>query len=684
MDFFNYHNNTLHAEEVPIPDIVQKFGTPCYIYSRATFERHWRVFDDAFAGYPHLICYAVKACSNIGILNLLAKLGSGFDVVSGGELARVLQAEGDPQKIVFSGVGKTIQEMEQALKANIFCFNIESFPELIRLNEVAARLNKKAPIAIRINPDIDVKTHPYIATGLKENKFGIAYEEALHAYQEAAKLSHLKIIGLACHIGSQILEIDPFLTATERMLVLAEKLKTLGFNITHFDVGGGLGVRYQDEVPPEPKELALALSKKMAGHSLKMIVEPGRVIAANAGILVTKVEYLKLTAHKNFAVVDAGMNDLMRPALYQAWHNILPVQLNQKNESHVYDIVGPVCESADCLAAGRILEIAQGDLLAIKGAGAYGFSMSSHYNSRPLLPEILIDKNQMHLIREREDYSDLVRKEHKIKEAINMPISFIKMQGLGNDFILIDATKNKISLTSTIIRQLADRHFGIGCDQVLLLEASEVKEADFVYRIFNADGSEVEQCGNGARCVGRYIYDRGLSQKEEIILNTLKGKISLRQSANGNIIVDMGVPQIIHSTFSLEVEGENLKLGFVSLGNPHAVLETTDVQIAPVQTQGAKIEKHTYFPQGVNVGYMEIISPDEINLRVFERGVGETMACGSGACAAVVVGRLRKKLNQKVKVNLKHGALFIQWTGENYPVFMEGPAVEVFSGNFSV
>lgn len=416
MDHFHYRDKELYAEDVSVTEVAERFGTPCYIYSRATLERHWHVFDEALRDHPHLICYSVKSNSNIAILNLLARLGSGFDVVSGGELARALAAKADPQKIVFSGIGKTAAEIEFALNSAILCFNVESFSELEHINRVAKKLNKIAPISIRINPDINAKTHPYIATGMKENKFGIDYAQALQAYDRAANLANLKIVGVDCHIGSQITELQPFLDAAERIMKLVDILQQRGFNIEHLDLGGGLGVRYQDETPPEPKEYATALGKVIKDRNLKIIIEPGRAITANAGILVTKVEYLKYSSHKNFAIVDAAMNDFIRPALYDAWQAIIPVQTNATAITQTYDIVGPVCETGDFLGKNRQLTIAEGDLLAIRTAGAYGFCMSSNYNSRPRAAEILVDEKNIHLIRRRETIDELFADEQLIKD----------------------------------------------------------------------------------------------------------------------------------------------------------------------------------------------------------------------------------------------------------------------------
>ncbi|WP_297894163.1 diaminopimelate decarboxylase [Shewanella sp.] len=406
MDHFLYHNNTLHAEGCRVNDLAQTYGTPLYVYSRATLERHWHAFDNAVADHPHLICYAVKANSNLAVLNVLARLGSGFDIVSGGELARVIEAGGSPDKVVFSGVGKTVAEMEQALNLGIYCFNVESSAELELLNQVAGRLGKVAPVSLRVNPDVDAGTHPYISTGLKENKFGIAMDEAETVFARAHALPHLQVKGVDCHIGSQLTEIQPFLDAMDRMLALIDRLAEQGIVIEHFDVGGGLGVTYDAETPPHPDVYAAALLARLGDRKLKLIFEPGRAIAANAGIFVTEVLYLKENSDKRFAIVDGAMNDLIRPALYSAWQNIIPV--NPRNEqTYAFDIVGPVCETGDFLGKDRQLAVAAGDLLAVRSSGAYGFAMASNYNTRPRAAEVMVDGDKAYLVREREKLSQL-------------------------------------------------------------------------------------------------------------------------------------------------------------------------------------------------------------------------------------------------------------------------------------
>ncbi|EIV8656191.1 diaminopimelate decarboxylase [Vibrio parahaemolyticus] len=417
MDYFNYQDDgQLWAEDVPLQALAEQYGTPLYVYSRATLERHWKAFDSAVGQHPHLVCYAVKANSNLGVLNALARLGSGFDIVSGGELDRVIAAGGDAKKVVFSGVGKTPAEMKRALELGIKCFNVESEPELERLNKVAGELGVIAPISLRINPDVDAKTHPYISTGLRDNKFGIAFDRAPEVYQFAQSLPNLNVQGIDCHIGSQLTSIDPFIDATDRLLALIDDLKAQGINIRHLDVGGGLGVVYRDELPPQPSDYAKALLGRLENHQdLELIFEPGRAIAANAGILLTRVEFLKHTEHKNFAIIDAAMNDLMRPALYQAWQDIVPVS-PRNGEPQTYDLVGPICETGDFLGKDRALVLQEGDLLAVRSAGAYGFVMSSNYNTRTRAAEVMVDGNQSHLVRQREELTSLWQLEQILPE----------------------------------------------------------------------------------------------------------------------------------------------------------------------------------------------------------------------------------------------------------------------------
>jgi diaminopimelate decarboxylase len=403
---FNFKDNTLHAEHVALNQIAENFGTPCYVYSKAALTQAFERFDAGFKGTNHLVCFAVKSNPSLAILNLFAKLGAGFDIVSGGELARVIAAGGDPSKVVFSGVGKTADEMRAALDADIFCFNVESASELIRLNDIAGYMGKVAPVSLRVNPNVDAKTHPYISTGLKNNKFGVAYEDALDIYLQAAAMPNIAIHGVDCHIGSQITELSPFLDAFDRVLALVDALEQNKIHIQHIDLGGGIGICYSDEAPPEFTEYAKAMLAKLGKRDIKLVFEPGRALVGNAGVLLTKVEYLKHTETKNFAIVDAAMNDLMRPALYDAYHAIEAVKPRVATTQN-YEIVGPVCESGDFLGHDRDLALAEGDLLAIMSAGAYGMSMSSNYNTRPRAAEVMVDGDKSIVIRQREKIQDL-------------------------------------------------------------------------------------------------------------------------------------------------------------------------------------------------------------------------------------------------------------------------------------
>jgi len=406
MEAFSYRDGQLFAEGVALPALAQRFGTPTYVYSRAHIEAQYRAYADALEGMPHLVCFAVKANSNLGVLNVLARLGAGFDIVSRGELERVLAAGGEPGRIVFSGVGKTRDDMRRALEVGVHCFNVESTDELERLQQVAAELGMKAPVSLRVNPDVDAGTHPYSSTGLKENKFGIDIDNAGAVYARAAELPNLEVVGVDCHIGSQLTSLPPFLDALDRLLALIDRLATRGIQIRHLDLGGGLGVRYRDEQPPLAGDYIQAVRQRIEGRGLALVFEPGRSIVANAGLLLTRVEYLKHTAHKDFAIVDAAMNDLIRPALYQAWMNVIAVQPHE-GDTRRYDIVGPICETGDFLAKDRELALAEGDLLAVCSAGAYGFVMSSNYNTRGRAAEVLVDGDQAFEVRRRESVQEL-------------------------------------------------------------------------------------------------------------------------------------------------------------------------------------------------------------------------------------------------------------------------------------
>ncbi|WP_434608893.1 diaminopimelate decarboxylase [Pseudomonas sp. D2-30] len=415
MDAFNYRGGELFAEGVALSAIAERFGTPTYVYSRAHIEAQYRTFADALEGMPHLVCFAVKANSNLGVLNVLARLGAGFDIVSGGELERVLAAGGNADKIVFSGVGKTREDMRRALEVGVHCFNIESTDELERLQVVAAELGVRAPVSLRVNPDVDAGTHPYISTGLKENKFGIAIADAEDVYVRAAQLPNLEVLGVDCHIGSQLTTLEPFIDALDRLLALVDRLGDCGIYLRHIDLGGGVGVRYRDEEPPLVADYIKTVRERLEGRDLALMFEPGRYIVANAGVLLTQVEYLKHTEHKDFAIVDAAMNDLIRPALYQAWMDVTAVR-PRDTAARPYDIVGPICETGDFLAKGRELALEEGDLLAVHSAGAYGFVMSSNYNTRGRCAEVLVDGDQAFEVRRRETVAELFAGESLLPE----------------------------------------------------------------------------------------------------------------------------------------------------------------------------------------------------------------------------------------------------------------------------
>ncbi len=417
MSSFHSKNGVLHAEAVALPDIAAQFSTPCFVYSRAAIEQAYLNYAEVLAAVPHLICYAVKANSNLAVLNVLARLGSGFDVVSVGELERVLAAGGSAEKIVFSGVGKKPSEMRRALELGIFCFNVESEAELLALQQQASALDITARVSLRVNPDVDAKTHPYISTGLSENKFGIAFDRAIEVYRQAAQLSHLEVTGIDCHIGSQLVDSAPFLAALDRLLVLVDALAEEDIAIHHIDIGGGLGVRYQDEEPPTPQDYLAEVIEQLGSRDVQLVVEPGRSIVANAGILLTEAVYLKNNGERHFAIVDAAMNDFIRPALYQAWVNIEEVAPSSSIPTEVYDVVGPVCETGDFIGKERQLSLQAGDLLAVHSCGAYGFAMSSNYNTRGRAAEVMVDGSQMHLVRARESFEQMIEGESLLPDA---------------------------------------------------------------------------------------------------------------------------------------------------------------------------------------------------------------------------------------------------------------------------
>lgn len=701
--YFHYTNGQLYVEEIALADLAQRFGTPCYIYSHAALVNNYQIFKQAFSDIKHHIFYAVKANSNLSLLRILAQLGAGFDIVSGGELARVIAAGGDPKRVVFSGVGKTKSELEMALLLDIACFNIESRTELELLNQIAMTQQKKAPIAIRINPDIDIQSHPYIATGLKENKFGIAYQDALPLYRLAASLPGILVTGIDCHIGSQMLDLSPFKEALIRLMALVTQLTAEGILLKHIDLGGGLGVAYQNEIPPSLTEYASIIRTQLQEQRLSVYLEPGRALVANSGVLLTQILAIKDTEHRHFAIVDAAMNDLLRPALYHAVQPIVPIQ-QKSGVAKCYDIVGPICESGDFLGKNRELTIEPSDLLAITMAGAYGFVMSSNYNTRPRIAEILVNGHDVDLIRKRETIADLLAPEQLVNN--DNCVDFAKMHGLGNDFMVIETITQHLPtsfLAPAHIQALANRHTGIGFDQLLLIESPQPSalsqpsspEIDFYYRIFNADGSEVGQCGNGARCLAEFVAQQQLSNKNSFTVATETTCLQLTRIKPGEIAVDFNPPLFLpneipinsaqaQTTYQLaDDKGASWTFAVVNVGNPHAVIFVDDVLSAPIDTLGRWFNQQPLFPMGVNVGFAQVLTQHHIKLRVFERGVGETLACGSGAVAASVIAITEERVQSPVTVSLPGGDLVIAWQpGEK--VRLLGPAVMVFKGTLKI
>ncbi len=648
--------------------IAETYGTPTYVYDADTIKQQFFNFQQHLS-IPHLICYAVKANGNIAILQLLANLGSGFDIVSKGELIRCLRAGGNAKKIVYSGVAKTHDEIQYALQTGIKCFNVESLPELERIQHVAKSLDVIAPIALRINPDINVKTHPYIATGLKEHKFGIALEHADAIIKRVPAYPNIQLKGLACHMGSQFNETAPYQFALQRLLDLTKNI-----TIEFINLGGGMGIHYKDELAMDIQQLCQLFNETLKNKNITLILEPGRCIVGAAGVLLTKVEYIKEQNGKRFAIVDAGMNDFLRPALYEAWHDIQPIQ--PRDIPHqVYDVVGPVCESSDFLGKQRKLAIQSGDILMVKDAGAYGQSMSSNYNSRPKCCEILWLDGKAHEITRRENINDLFSHEQLLHSK--QPIRFCKMHGLSNDFVVIDNVTQSINLNKDIIKSMADRRTGIGCDQVLVIGNSN--NADFSYTIYNADGSEAFHCGNGARCVARFIHEQGLSNKKTLSLSLKHQTISVEVKDDEHITVAMGKPVFLPD-FQVKIDSHSMTIHSVTLGNPHAILIEEPKQTLDLLVLGKTLNEHKQFPEGVNVSIIQKIDQHRIQLVVYERGVGVTQACGSAASAAAAFVMHEKLAQSPIIVSMPGGQCEVTWPDVNQSIYLTGSATTVYSG----
>ncbi|MGQ9744424.1 MAG: diaminopimelate decarboxylase [Dissulfurimicrobium sp.] len=698
MDYFVFKKGELYCEDIPVREIAEKVGTPLYIYSSATLKRHFNAFARPLANCRHLVCFAVKANSSIAILHLLGRLGAGADIVSGGELFRALRAGIPANRIVYSGVGKTRKEVAYALKSDILMFNVESMDELDTIKDVAMAMGKKARISFRVNPDVDPKTHPYISTGLKKNKFGLSVQKAIEAYRLASRMDGLEVTGISCHIGSQITETGPFKEAAEKIKDIVQLLEKDGIGLKFIDMGGGLGVRYRDESPPGPEEYLSAILPVLSSLPQTLILEPGRAICANAGILISRLLYTKDSDKKRFYIIDAGMNDLARPSLYQAYHEITPVKKHNAEmpaQFKLADIVGPICETGDFLAKDRPMPlIKNGELIAVKSVGAYGFSMSSNYNSRPRAAEVLVTGDRFEIIRERETHEDLIRGEkfgEKFKEEncspqyhmTRTPIAFKKMHGSGNDFILID---NRTSLingekASELARCLCRRKFSAGADGLILIEHSEI--ADFKWRFFNADGSEAEMCGNGGRCAARFAVIAGIAGPK-LSFETKTGLI--HAEVNGTMVkLELPPPSGMELDILLNMEGRDIVAHFINTGVPHTIVFEDDLERCDVTGIGRIIRFHEYFkPAGTNVNFIKVVGRDVL-IRTYERGVeGETLACGTGAVAGAIIASVKAGLSSPVWMKTRGGEIlkvyFDLSDGVAKQVFLEGEAVLVYSG----
>ncbi len=677
MHDFHFIDGELYCETVKVREIASHDRTPFYLYSRKTISDHYRKLDNAFSPVPHLICYSLKANSNIAICRILAQMGAGADITSGGELYKAKMAGMPPEKIVYAGVGKTREEIKYAIENGILMFNVESVQELYAINETAAAFGKKASVAFRLNPEVEIDTHTYTKTGTSENKFGIAAEELEELFMQRDKFSNVEMKGIHVHIGSQIADIQPYIKSVSKAADFAKTLKSRGINLEWLNIGGGMGIIYKDEKPSTAAEFAHAVLPLAEPTGLKLIIEPGRFIMGNAGILVTKVLYIKKSKSRRFVVVDAGMNDLIRPALYQAYHDIKPLTLPSKGrESEVVDVVGPICESGDFFAMDRDMpRVGQGDLLAVFSVGAYGFSMASNYNSRPRTAELLVEGASFRLIRERETYNDLVCGERH---------RFTKMCASGNDFIVIDNRSEIYPDGSVLASGLCKRCHSVGADGLLLLENGK-SPGNLKMRIFNPDGSEAEMCGNGMRCIAAFAYKERISGREARF-ETLAGIISTEVTGD-EVKIKMSDPSDIEISLKLSVDGKEYPASFINTGVPHTVIVVDKVDKIAVESSGRKIRCLERFqPEGTNVDFVEVVNEEEICLRTYERGVeAETLACGTGAAASAVICCLLGKVKAPVEVKTKGGStlkVHFKKNGGIKDVYLQGDAVFVYDGTF--
>ncbi|MFQ6066233.1 MAG: diaminopimelate decarboxylase [bacterium] len=708
--YFHYKAGELFCEEVPLGQVAEKVGTPLYLYSYNSLISGYRQVSHAFSKLSPLICYSLKANANLTLCRILATEGAGADILSGGELYKALEAGFSPQKIVFAGPGKNEEEIEYALRENIFIFNVESPGELRLIGKVSQRLNQTARVSLRINPDVDPKTHHYITTGKRENKFGLDFDEAKKLYPQIKKSSFLEPVGIHFHLGSQITSLHPYLRALEKILEFIKLLKKKGLNLKYLDMGGGFGISYEKGKPPlNIKDLAEKIYSLINSIGAKLILEPGRFLVGPSGVLITQVLYKKNRGKKRFIIVDAGMNDLIRPSLYGAYHQIKKLKEPEKAYSpEVADVVGPVCESADFFAQGRELPpIRQGEYLAIMDTGAYSFSMSFTYNARPRPAEVLVKEDHWWVIRRRETYKDLVKEESipqglffpvqdsylsskscsmsslEEKKTPLTPIPFTKLQASGNDFIVIDNRGQFIKNRSQFARRSCPRKTGIGADGVLLLEKSRM--ADFKMRIFNPDGSEPEMCGNGARCIAKFAHLKKIVG-EKCSFETLSGKI-FSQVKKNQVRIRMKDPSISHLNLEINL-GDRSYIGhFLDTGVPHFVLFVPGVEKIDLPSLGPRIRHHRKFqPRGSNVDFAEI-EDETVRMRTYERGVeAETLSCGTGAVATAIAANLVYSLSSPVKVKTPGGDLkiYFQKSGaHNFTeVFLEGEAEVVYEGKW--
>jgi len=691
MNHFHYRQGELFCEAVPVKYVVRKMGTPFYLYSYNALIENFRKVKEAFSFFNPLICYSLKANSNLALCKCLSSLGAGADVVSGGELCIALHAGFPPERIVYAGVGKTEKEIEFALQKNILLFNVESEEELGEIAKIAEKLGKKAPVSIRVNPDVDPKTHRYITTGKTENKFGVSFRDAEKLYQKIAKTRTLEAKGIHTHLGSQITDIEPYLKALGKLKDFIKKLEEeLGIKLTYLDMGGGFGIRYKNGERELPLKVLARQLATFSPKGMQLILEPGRYIVGNIAALITKTIYRKKGVTKRFLIVDAGMNDLIRPSLYGAYHRIIPVKEPSLHSSQKVSIVGPICESGDFFLEGvEFPPVEKGDLLAILDVGAYGFSMSSNYNGRKRVAEVLVKDKSWWVIREREDLQDLIRGQRvpqidDLQIKGHFPIDFWKMEGSGNDFILIDNRGEVIKERKKLANCLCQRKKGVGADGLILIE--EAKDADFTMRMFNPDGSEAEMCGNGARCAVRFAYLKGIADRE-CEFQTLSGRIKAKL-AGDKVKIKMINPSNFEQIDRLNVDGKYFKGYYINTGVPHFVVFTSELGKFPVREVGKKIRFHEFFhPAGTNVDFVKV-EKEKVFIRTYERGVeDETLSCGTGAVASALISALAYNIPSPIKIVTKGGELSVWFKkredNEFRDVFLEGEANIVYRGHLN-